>query len=348
MVHFMGWYGLYPPQAIFSKRRFRRVILDPPNFNPGSWCGAGKMWIDEDNGEYWLTSRPREMREMRRGYAVEIYRSRDGENYDIVTWITKEELSEMTKTQILSIENQQLLKDPLTGRYHLYLSLNVSRENLVVEGKAFTESRWETFLLTSEDPSGSWEPEGFVIRGSEDYDGGEARDATIDIVDGRYFCLYKARKAGTAIVKTALAVSTDGKSWIKLGVPTVDGKSQPDFFLLSGSIIPGSTGLVFIGTKTLDVIRGNALTKHFVAYSMDLARLNLETVFEKIWTPLSRFEHVEYPIHTYAQAVFDRIRGDRWLIWVEAVDPTHTRELGWSTQVDRLVLYTSEMKKKGV
>ncbi|MEM3078778.1 MAG: hypothetical protein QXF21_00490, partial [Thermoproteota archaeon] len=144
MVHFMGWYGLYPPQAIFSKRRFRRVILDPPNFNPGSWCGAGKMWIDEDNGEYWLTSRPREMREMRRGYAVEIYRSRDGENYDIVTWITKEELSEMTKTQILSIENQQLLKDPSTGRYHLYLSLNVSRENILVEGKPFTESRWET------------------------------------------------------------------------------------------------------------------------------------------------------------------------------------------------------------
>lgn len=111
-----------------------------------------------------------------------------------------------------------------------------------------------------------------------------------------------------------MAVSSDGKNWVKLGVPTVDGKSQPDFFPLSVSIIPGSTSLVFMGTKTLDVIRGNAPTKHFVAYSIDLARLNLETIFESVWIPLSRFEHNEYPIHTYAQAVFDKIRGDGWLI----------------------------------
>jgi hypothetical protein len=344
----MSWHGLYPPQAVFSKRRFNKVILNPPNFNPGSWCGAGKIWVDKENGEYWLTSRPREMRDMRRGYAVEIYRSKDGENYGLVTWITKEELSGMIGTRILSIENQQFLKDPSTGRYHLYLSLNVSRESLIVEGRAFMESRWETFLLTSEDPSGPWEPEGFVIRGSEEYDDGESRDTTIDIVDGRYFCLYKARKAGTGIVKTALAVSTNGKNWVKLGVPTVDGKNQPDYFLLSGSIIPGATGMFFIGTKTLDVINGNALTKKFVAYHIDLEKLNLETVFETIWTPLSRFEHSEYPIHTYAQVLFDEIRGDRWLIWIEAVDPDHTKELGWSTEVDRLLLYTSEIRRKQV
>ncbi len=322
------------------------MVLDPPSFNPGSWCGAGKIWIDEENGEYWLTSRPREMKEMRRGYAVEIYRSKNGENYDLATWITKEELSEMAKTQVLSIENQQLLKDPLTGRYHLYLSLNVSRESAAAGGNRFIESRWETFLLTSKDPAGPWEPEGFVIRGSEEYDSGESRDATIDIIDGRYFCLYKARRAGTNIVKTALAISNDGKNWVKLGVPTVDGNNQPDFFLLSGSIIPGFTGLVFIGTKTLDVIRGNALTKHFIAYRIDLERLNLETIFEQVWKPFSRFEHRDYPIHTYAQVTFDKIRGDRWLIWIEAVDPSYTRELGWSTEVDRLLLYTSEMKGK--
>lgn len=341
----MSWYGLYPPQAVFSKRRFNRVILNPPNFNPGSWCGAGKLWIDQENEEYWLTSRPREMRDMRRGYAVEIYRSKDGEDYSLATWITKEELSETMRIQILSIENQQLLKDPFTGRYHLYLSLNVSRGSLTIEGKSFVESKWETFLMTSEDPSGPWEPEGFVIRGSEEYDGGEARDATIDIIDGQYFCLYKARKAGTGVVKTALAVSRDGKSWLKLGIPTIDGEQQPDFFLLSGSIIPGSTGPFFIGTKTLEVINGNALTKHFAAYRIDFRNLNLETIFSSLWTPLSRFEHSEYPIHTYAQPVFDSIRGDRWLIWIEAVDPNHTRELGWGTQVDRLLLYTSEIPR---
>lgn len=101
----MSWYGLYPPQALFFKREFRRIILDPPNFNPGSWCGAGKLWVDEDSKEYWLTSRPREG-EIKRGYAAEIYRSKDGENYNLVTWITKEELSEAIKARVQSIENQ--------------------------------------------------------------------------------------------------------------------------------------------------------------------------------------------------------------------------------------------------
>ncbi|MDH5689422.1 MAG: hypothetical protein OEZ48_16350, partial [Candidatus Bathyarchaeota archaeon] len=66
------WHGLYPPQAVLRGRRFRKILLDPPNFNPGSWCGAGKLWIEADSGEYWLTSRPREG-PPRRGYAVEIY-----------------------------------------------------------------------------------------------------------------------------------------------------------------------------------------------------------------------------------------------------------------------------------
>ena len=80
------WGGLYPPQAIFASRRFRRVLLNPPSFEPGSWCGAGKLWIDWESEEYWLTSRPRLGEEMR-GYAVEIYRSSDGEGYSLVNRI---------------------------------------------------------------------------------------------------------------------------------------------------------------------------------------------------------------------------------------------------------------------
>lgn len=236
-----------------------------------------------ENEEYWLTSRPRNAE--RRGYTVEIYRSKDGENYNLMTYFPKEELNGMTKTRILSIENQQLLRDPSTHRYHLYLSLDISREP--------AEGRWETFLLTSDDPSGPWEPEGFVVRGSEEYDGVESRDPTIDIIDGQYFCLYKARKAGTSIVKTALATSRDGKNWVKFGVPKIDNAYQPDYFLLSGSIIPGSTGLLFIGMKTLNVIRGASVTKHFVVYRIDFRNLNLETLFTAVWTPLSCFEHVE-------------------------------------------------------
>ena len=336
------WSGLYPLQAIFARRRFRRVLLNPPCFDPGSWCGAGKLWIDEHDGEYWLTSRPR-MGSEKRGYAVEIYRSRNGEDYSLVTWLTKEELSESIGKTVQSIENQQLLRDPFSGKYHLYLSVDIAERNVAGDEKRIFESKWETFLLVAEDPSGPWKPEGFALRGDKDYDSGEARDCTIDIVDGRYICLYKARKAGTKVVHTALAVSSDGRDWVKLGIPTVDGEHQPDYFLLNGSIHAGSLGPIFIGTKTLDVVNGAALTKYFAGYVIDYRNLNLESIFVAEWKASSRYEHPQYPIHTYCNVVYDPL-SDRWLTWIEAVDPILSREPGLNTEVDRVLLYVSEKR----
>ncbi len=336
------WQGLYPPQAIFSGRKFKGILINPPNFKPGSWCGAGKLWIDGENEEYWLTSRPREG-EVKRGYAVEIYRSIDGENYSLSSWITKEELSEITGVTVHGIENQQLLRDPSTGRYFLYLSLDVARENIAGRSDKTHESKWETYLMTAEDPTGPWKEKGFVLRGDMDYDSGEARDSTIDIVDGRYLALYKARKAGTKIVHTALALSSDGKNWTKLGVLKVDDKPQSNYFLLSGSMLPGCNGPILVGTKTTDVVKGAALTKHFAAYVIDHRRLNLETIFVEQWLPGSRYEHKEYPIHTYANVVYDTIK-DRWLTWIEAVDPIYSKEPGLNLEVDRVLLYVTEPK----
>jgi len=145
------WHGLYPPQAVLRGRRFRKILLDPSNFNPGSWCGAGKLWIEAESGEYWLTSRPREG-PPKRGSAVEIYRSKDGENYSLVSETTKEELSEISGVTVHSIEGQQILHDPLTGRYYLYLSVDVAKENVAGRHNRTYESRWETYLMTADPP----------------------------------------------------------------------------------------------------------------------------------------------------------------------------------------------------
>jgi len=315
--------------------------LDPPDFEPGSWCGAGKLWIDEDSEEYWLTSRPRKGAELR-GYAVEIYRSRDGENFSLVTWITKDELSEIVGERVQSIENQQLLRDPNTGLYHLYLSIDVYRENVAGDASRVYESKWETYLLTSDDPSGPWRGEGFALRGDMDYDSGESRDCTIDIIDGRYICLYKARKSGTSRVNMALATSSDGKRWVKAGILRINGEAQPDYLMLNGSIIAGCTGPIYVGTVTTDVVKGAGLTKRFAAFVIDYRNVNLEEIFIADWKPGSRFEHPEYPIHTYSNVVYDPIK-DNWLIIIEAVDPTKSKEPGLNLEVDRLLLYTSKV-----
>ena len=339
------WQGLYPPQAIFSRRKFEKVLLNPPNFNPGSWSGAGKLWIDSENQEYWLTSRPR-MKHPTRGYAVEIYKSNNGEDFNLVYSISKEELSEYIGKQVQSIENQQLLKDPFTGKYHLYLSVDLYEKNIAGNYKRIYESKWETFLLTADDPQGPWKPWGFVLRCDKEYDSGEARDCTIDIIDGKYFCLYKSRKAGTDIVHAALAVSSDGKNWKKLGIPTINGEAQPKYFFLSGTINASTLGPIFIGTKALKVVKGAALTKDFTAYIIDYRNLNLEELFVAEWKPGSRYEHQVWPIHTYCNVVYDMLK-DRWLIWIEAVDPIYSKEPGLNSEVDRVLLYESKVSNYG-
>lgn len=335
------WYGAYPPQTVFSRRRFRKVALNPPDFNPGSWCGAGKLLIDPETGELWLTSRPRVAPPMR-GYGFEIYRSLNGEDYSLVYFMSKEELSEVVGLTVHSVEGTQILRDPSTGMYMLYLSIDVAERNIAGEEGRVYESKWQTYLMTADDPAGPWRGGGFALRCDKDYDSGEARDATIDIVDGRYMALYKARPAGEGGFNMALALSSDGVSWAKLGILKVDGKPQPDRFLLSGSITAGCTGPLFLGTETIYVVKGAALTRHIASYVIDHRRMNLERVFKAEWKPGSIYEHPEYPIHTYMSLAYHPDMG-RWLIMVEAVDPSRSVEPGLNTEVDRMLLYVSEV-----
>ncbi len=335
------WKGLNLPQEIFSQRKFEKVVLDPPDFKPGHWCGAGKLWLDPDDSEFWLTSRPRSGSE-RRGYAAEIYRSHGDANFDLVMSISKEEVSTLAGENVQSIENQQLLRDPSTGRFHLYLSLDVHRENIAGQVENVYDSKWETFLMSADDPAGPWRGEGFVLRANRAYDSAEARDATIDIIDGRYIALYKARREGESRVKMALATSPDGKEWRKQGILGLDGSRQPDFFLLNGSIIAGSSGPIFIGIQTTDIVKGAALSKHFAAFSLDLRIGELRKIFLGEWTPGSKYEDPNYPIHTYSTLAEDAFKG-QWLMMIEAVDPTLSLEPGLNLEVDRVLLYTSKI-----
>jgi len=54
----MGWQGLLPASYLLRRRGFKRVVLEPPDYSPGSWRGAGKVLVDAEHGEYLLTCRP--------------------------------------------------------------------------------------------------------------------------------------------------------------------------------------------------------------------------------------------------------------------------------------------------
>lgn len=314
------FHGLLSVQYILSNRRFRKIILEPPDFNPGSWRGAGKVLLDTDDGSFWLTTRPRKAHPIR-GYAVEIYRSEDGENFSLKSELARESVGSIANLTVNSIEGQQLLRDPLTGKYHLYLSVDTPPRG------------WETLLLRSEDPTGPWNAEGVVLSRDAAYDSLEARDATIDLIDGRYFAMYKANDGRS--VRMALAISRDGIVWEKHGVLKLDGMPQPDYLLLCGKIFPGTRGPVFIGSEGKTVIESASVTDTLTSYRLDYPNLNLERLFSGRWEPLSPFERNDYPIHSYVDMVYDTSR-ERLLIYIEAIDPGG---LGLNKEVDRVLLY---------
>ncbi len=330
------WRGIIPPQYILSHRRFKCVVLNPPDFNPGSWIGAGKILVDYNSKEFVLTARPRKVEGDVRGYAAEIYRSKDAERFELIHSISKEEAASKSALKIHSIEGNQLLKDPSTDKWYFYLSVDIGRE--FVWGGSY----WETLLMTSDSLEGPWESKGLVLKRGTTYDANQARDASIDIVDGRYFCLYKAtdREHRT---QAALATSSNGIEWYKHGPFTIDGKTQPPYVLLSGTLFAGTDAPIFMGFDGRGHVdnpryRRIAVANTFSAYKLDYRNMNLETVFTAPWEALSQYEHERYPAHSYMTLAYDPFK-KRMLIYTEAIDPKLTKEIGLNSDVERVILF---------
>jgi hypothetical protein len=343
------WQGMVPPQAVFANRHFKCVVLDPPNFHPGCWIGAGKALFNHETQEFLLTARPRKAEGKARGFAANVYRSDDGEAFELLASLSKEEISEKGNLKIHSIEGTQLLKDPLTGRWHLYLSVDAGSE--FVWGGLY----WQTLLLTAPDPQGPWQVEGLVLHNDQPYDANQARDCTVDIVDGLWLCLYRAVD-GHRRIRPALATSSDGISWKKHGLFTTDGSDRLAF--LSGSIFAGTSGPLFMGlerpqndplakegeahARERGLLHGGGPAPNFVAYTMDYRTMNLETIFRAPWEPGSPYEHPEHPLLGYASLVYDPLR-HRVLTYVEAIERYRAERIGLNETVERLLLYETPL-----
>jgi hypothetical protein len=339
------WRGVTPPQYIYANRSFAGVALEPPNFEPGSWIGAGKALYDTERQEFLLTARPRKAEGDVRGFAANIYHSRDGLSYDLLTSLSKEAASEVSGLTIHSIEGTQLMKSPLSGKWHFYISVDTGAD--FVWGGLY----WETLLLVADELEGPWNSEGIVVNNGGTYDANQARDSSIEIVDGRWLCIYKAIDAERR-ERPALATSVDGIEWRKQGVFKTDGEDRTHF--VSGSIFSGASGPVFMGLEIQlsdsrddrdDVVYADdgkighgGGNPHFVSYLVDVKDLNLETLFRAPWTALSEYEHERHPCLGYSSLVFDPTKS-RILMYIEALDPKLTRAIGLNETVERQLVY---------
>jgi hypothetical protein len=320
-------------------------VLDPPNFDPGSWIGAGKALFNPETHEFLLTARPRKAEGQARGFAANVYRSSDGEAFELLISVSKEETSERSGLKIQSIEGTQLLKDPLTGKWHLYMFIDADSE--FVWGGLY----WQTMLLTAPDPGGPYQVEGLALHNDQSCDANQARDCTVDIIDGWWLCLYRA-VGGHRRIRSALATSSDGISWKKHGVFTIDGSDRLAF--PSGTIFASTSGPLFAGLERPQgdpssredevyadgyrVGHGGGPVPNFVAYNVDHRNMNLETIFRTPWEPASPYEHREHPQLGYSSLVYDPLK-HRVLTYVGAIERYPTGRIGLNETVERLLLY---------
>lgn len=347
MIHnYQNCYGVIPPQYIYANKRCKGVALDPPNLELGSWTGAGKALYDYERDRIILSTRPRMAEEGKRGFAVEIYSSDDGINdFTLIKRLTKEKISDLCGMDVRSIEGNQILKDPLTGKWFFYVSVDTASE--FVWGGYY----WQTLLLTADDLAGPWESQGLVLKSDRDYDKVQARNSTIDIVDGVWYCIYKAMNEKRES-KPGFATSSDGIHWNKHGILKVDGKDQRAF--LSGNIVSGSKGPMFVGVERLKGVKGDGTdnvqyadkykVKHgsglirFASYYIDEVNMNLDPIFTINWEADPEYEYEEHALLGFSTLVYNP-KTESILMYVQAMDPKLTEKMGINTTVERALVY---------
>ncbi len=332
--------------SLYRRREYLDVVLNPPDFQPGSWIGAGKAIYDDIGKRFVMTARPRIARDQERGYAAKIYTSEDGLGYELLDSISKRDVSETSGIPIQSIEGTQLLRNPDDHRWHLFVSCDTGEE--FVWGGV----QWETVLLTADSLQGPWESPGIVIPNGPDFDAHQARDSTVDIIDDTWYCIYKAKNRSNQ-ERPALATSPDGINFEKHGPLTVDGRDKLCF--LSGSIFGSDRGPVFVGLETQisdsrerkpDVVyadeygvgHGGGSVSEFVIYSIYPQEGDLKCISRKPWKPLSPYEKPDHPLLGYSSLVADPHQ-ERLLMYVESIDPQYTRTMGINETVERVLAY---------
>lgn len=188
-------FATLPPQPEKSV-----VAIPPPGNGAGNWVGAPSAIRHGD--EIYLAYRLRRPIGQGRGYAVEIARSDDGENFTTIQTITKEQMD----TE--SLERPVLVALP-DGRWRLYLSC-----------ATYGTKHWRVEVMEADDP-GSFDPSTSrtVLPGD---DAKAVKDPVIMYRDGMWHLwasthpLADANEADQMV--TEYATSPDGLDWTWHGV----------------------------------------------------------------------------------------------------------------------------------
>ncbi len=290
------------------------TVLKPDRDEAEWWAGAPSVVRDKD-GTFWMACRMRTGEGDRglRGYEIRILRSDDGEHFEKVLSIKREEVP------IPGFERPALLIDPATNEFKLYACgpWKDGPWSIVKFDDAATPAE---FVASSAKP--------VIVPREKTYERDqqpvEYKDPVIIYADGKYHCYvigYVRRNE-----RVFHFISDDGNTWQPVGnpyEPIMDLSGWHDFFVRPASIFPTGAGYLFVyeGSKTswYDPVYNVATG---LAYTFDLHRVIDLTPDAPLAASVTPSEHFA----TFRYSSWLRVGEALW-VYAEVTAPNDTKEI---------------------
>ncbi|NUM52108.1 MAG: hypothetical protein HUU46_00545 [Candidatus Hydrogenedentes bacterium] len=290
------------------------TVLKPDKDEAEWWAGAPSVVRDKD-GTFWMACRMRTGEGERglRGYEVRIVRSDDGERFEKVLSIKREEVP------IPGFERPALLIDPNTGKFKLYACgpwkngpWSIVKFDDAASPSEFVASTARPVIVPRESTY------------ERDQQPVEYKDPVIIHAYGKYHCYVIGYiRRNERIFHFA---SDDGEQWAPVGnpyEPIMDLAGWHDFFVRPASVVPTGAGYLFVyeGSKTswYDPVYNVATG---IAYTFDLHRIIDLTPGAPIAVSATPSEHFA----TFRYSSWLRV-GDGLWVYAEVTAPNDTKEI---------------------
>jgi hypothetical protein len=215
------------------------VVAARPDRDEAEWWAGAPSVCRDDDGAYWMAARMRTAESPLglRGYEVRIFHSRDGESFEAVHGIRREDVPTS------GFERPALLRHPATGRFMLYGcspiggAWRILRFDDAVRPDRFAASSARIVI----EPDRSDRAGDCVDRVPTGY-----KDPVVVFLEGRFHC-YVIGIAGNE--RTYHFVSDDGETWEPARAawePILDLTGWHDHAVRPASVLPLGPGYLFV------------------------------------------------------------------------------------------------------
>lgn len=301
--------------AIAAQFDTYEVVVPSPEDAPEWWAGAPSVLRDSE-GVFWMAARMRTADAPRglRGYEIQILRSEDGIDFEVVHRVRREDVP------IAGFERPVILQDPDSGQYKLYGCGPWG------ESEEWSIIKWDDADSPTEfDPSTA---KAVITPRPKSYprdirpDG--YKDPVIIHAQGAYHCYVIGTMRRTERIYHF--TSADGETWEPVGNyydSIIDLEGWHDFYVRPASVVPLEVGYLF-------VYEGSHVAWNDPVYNMGTGiafTFDLHTIQDlSVQGPIAISSTPSERFHTFRYSHWIRVDGELW-VYAEVTKPNESHEI---------------------